>query len=128
VVAVFVGDTDPAAPDWGRILTDDQWTKVVRHSGLPLDARPPIGAAIANYRSWQAIIDRQKTPSEIRVELDSLRKDAKALMKRLTVAMSDADTDFALTYPLPPPEGWPPNTAPVPQEVAHQRLKVRSMS
>ena len=121
-VVVVVGNTDPAAPDWGRIVTDEQWTEVVRHSGLPRDARPPIGMAIATYRSWQAIIDRRKTPSKIRVELESLRKDAEALRKHLIVAMSDADMDFALTYPLPPPKGWPPNTGPVPQEVAQQRL------
>lgn len=97
-------ETDPAVPDWGRFLTDQQWTEVVRHSGLRLDARPRVGIAVATYRRWQAIIDRRKIPSEIRDELERLRKDAEALMTHLAVAMTNADTHFALTYPLPRPK------------------------
>jgi hypothetical protein len=59
-------ETDPAAR-WARILTDEQWAKVERNSGLPPDARPKIGMAIAEYRNRFAIKDAQKNPTETRI-------------------------------------------------------------
>lgn len=122
VVMVKNNSAAQAAPDWEGILADEQWKEVVQLSGLPPQARPEIGTAIATYRSWQAKIDNRKAPAEIRDEMKRLRTEAQALLKDLARAMSHADTHFALTCPFPPPQGWPPHTVPVPQEVAHQQL------
>jgi hypothetical protein len=105
-----------------NILTDEQWAEVVRHSGLPPDARPIIENAIVGYRRRLAILDRRKRPAKIRMELECLRKEADALMNHLDSAMSDFQTLGPLVFPFPPPKGWPPNTGPVPHELANQRL------
>jgi hypothetical protein len=118
----MVGD-DPAAPDWGRILTDEQWAEVARHSRLPGEARASVGQAIVTYRHWQRIIDSRPAPREIRAELDRLRSDAEGLLRRLMAAMSDPDAHVAFVRPLRPLKGWPPGTGPISDEVAHQRLR-----
>jgi hypothetical protein len=123
VVAVVMVEIDPAA-HLARLLSDEDWTKVSRYSGLPPDARPRIGMAIAAYRQSQAVIDARKTSAQIRDQLEGLRDDADALMKHLEAAIhNNADLYVALTFPRRPPKGWPPNTGAVPREVAEQRLR-----
>jgi hypothetical protein len=108
---------DPAAPGRKQFLTDQQWEKVAFHSGLLPEAR-----AIATYRRVQSIIDARKTPAETRLDLDRLRKDTEALLNRLAEVMAYADAFCAFTFPIRPPNGWPPNTGPVLTAVADQRL------
>jgi hypothetical protein len=117
---------DPVHPATGgrkQLLSNEQWTEIVHQSALPPEARPSIEVAIATYRSWRSIIDARKTPAETREELDGLRRDAEALVKRLVATMAYADAHFAFVWPLRPPQGWPPKTGPVSDEVAHQRLR-----
>ncbi len=81
-----------------------------------------MGQAIVMYRSWQRIIDTRKSPTKTRDDLYRLYKNAQALMEGLIRAMGHPDAHVALTVPIRPPKGWPRNTGPVDQDVAHQRL------
>src|SRR4051812_19471945 len=79
-------------------LTDRQWMEIVLHSKLPDDARPNVEGAVAHYRRMQARIDARKTPSELRDELEALRRDTEALLTRFTNCLADPDAFFALSF------------------------------
>ncbi len=113
---------DPVAVRRKEFLTDKEWDKIVRSSGLPPDARASVDVAIDTFRFLQRIADVKKTPAETRAELCRLSKDAEALATRLFALRNDADAYIALFHPIPPPNGWPARTGPVPYEVVDLRL------
>src|SRR5260221_10126136 len=103
-------------------LTNEQWTEIVRYSGLPATARSRVLQVVIHYRQAQARMAARKLPSELRVELDDLHKDAQAVAVRLAKCFQNPDMFAAFIFSRCPPTGWPPRTGPVADVVVMQRL------
>jgi hypothetical protein len=103
-------------------LTTEQWTEIVRYSGLPDTARSRVLRVVIHYRQVQARMAARIPPSELRVELDDLQKDARAVAVRLAKCFHNPDMYAAFVFSRRPPTGWPPRTGPVADEVVMQRL------
>jgi hypothetical protein len=78
--------------------------------------------AIRSYRQRKSSVNRRKRPSEIRAELKRIQNEIEALTNHLIHVMAHADALFAFMSNHRPPTGWPPNTGPVSEHVALQRL------
>lgn len=103
-------------------LTDEQWIEIVSHSKLPDEARPSVEGVIAHYRRMQARIGTRKTPSDLREELEALRKNTESLLTRFGTFLTDPDAFFALAFRQSSPTGWPQGAGPVSQAVAWDQL------
>jgi len=76
-------------------LSDQEWDKIQRASGVPSEARSSIESAIRTYRTLQAM-GSAITPAKIRGKLRRLRNQAKELLKSFEDALGHDDVYLAL--------------------------------
>jgi hypothetical protein len=84
-------------------LSEDQWHAIVRPSGLPSEARPYIGRAIAMYQVFDTTRRRSQTAAETRAALDDAQRHALSLHRRMTELLNNPRALIALTLALDPP-------------------------
>lgn len=115
-----------ALPDWERILpnkpfllTDKQWKMVVVHSGLPSEARPLVGRAIAMYHIGNHA-RRQGNPAKTRAELAALGKRTLDLRKSLAKLLDNPRAHVALTLGNNSPQEF---AGAMRDKLAHRRIE-----
>jgi hypothetical protein len=108
-----------------RPLSDRQWDKIERASGLPSEARSTIDRAIGAYLALQET-GSAMTPAKIRTKLRRLRNLAKQLVKGFEGALDHDDLYLAL-FPVGPTE-WHPRSREQRKYLAeyHRAEKVRA--
>jgi hypothetical protein len=107
-----------------RTLSDQQWDRIKRASGLPADARSYVESHIRSYGAWE---DRPSVlPAKIKEKLRNLRSQAGKLLKGFEEALGPDDVYFALV-PIRPNE-WHPRNFEQRKELAehHRTEKVRA--
>ena len=65
-------------------LSQDQWHMIVHHSGLPSEARPYIGRALAMYQAFDTARRQSRTAAETRTALQDAHTRALDFHRQMT--------------------------------------------
>jgi hypothetical protein len=89
-------------------LTDDEWGRIAKFSGLPVVARKIIERDIGFFHELQAMDSGGAPPALTRKQLQRLRRDVLSLVRRIKMVIANDDAYFALT--VRPQQDWHPRS------------------